>query len=86
MRLIVTQDRDGQCEVWKEDATLTLNTMGMFIPRPVGKLVGRLQKKFCRNLFGFVPRPKTAVMVEVSKLRDKVYIKKQKVNKKRMSG
>lgn len=87
MILIVTQDRDQVCQIWKGDVDLFKNKLGMFIPKRTGKLLGRVSNKFCKKLFGCVPRPRTAVRIKIEKLDVPVEIRKQKkVNKVGFNG
>ena len=78
MKLVVTQINDGVCVIWSGNTVLVKNVMGGVVPQNQGsRLVGRVTKKFCKQLFGSVPRPRTAKRFEVTYL-GKVEIGKQK--------
>jgi len=78
MVILVTQDRDGVCEVWKGSVSLMINKLGMFVPGRQGKLIAKITKKLCKTMFGHVPRPKTAIRIRIEKLALPVPIRKQK--------
>ena len=68
MQLVVTQDKLQTCCVWKSDVVFFKNKLGIIIARRPGKLLGRITKEFCKKLFGCVPRPNTAMRIEMLNL------------------
>ena len=77
MQVVVTQIDNDVCVIWSGNTVLVKNVMGGVVPQNRGVLIGRVTKKFCKQLFGSVPRPRTAKCFEVTSL-GKVEIRKQK--------